>query len=1008
MNQQTLVPLKAPDNYGGGSVRLQRKCACEATGESCSRCVSEKKPLQRKSTNGTNLDSVPSIVNEVLASPGHPIDASTRSFMDERFGYDFSAVRLHTDSRAAESAHEVGAKAYTVGQSVVFGQGHYSPTASEGKRMFAHELAHVVQQSRGGSPSSNDAGLEREADRTSETIGSGGFAHVSGRANPSVQRLEAPTSGKEDVTKLVIDGVASSLGLNSTSSRLIRSGISGAIEGFGQQWTEGKTGEHLGGHVKDLSLRDVPAIIGGYVVGAIQGLVSPITDLWSIAVMMEQIQDFGEKLLQSALLQASALKADLDGVLAALVPLAGPLRNAFNFMKGSKLDILKMLLGFAGSQNGMIDKMEGVAHSWGNKGGKEIAKSLEEPWEEKKKEEPKRSLTQWAIQLATKPAQTVDQLGEKAGEALVSGPWGKVGNKAGYALGFAVVQVALLVFSDGIGNLIAEIGRGLGSLAKAGSVLGKTLEGVGKFLVVGGKFIAEIERAVGALISMIAKPMLPVLEPILKPFGEVMERLGKFLRRLLGVAEKEGGHLTTAAATKATGSVTHGPSVAPSSPTTPSPHSLSSATTPSAPHAAQTPKPPAHGTAANVPPDTHTGAQPKTTANAVDDAATHTPTGKEPSPHGTTEAPGTAKPQGAGVAAVDHTPIADPEPVGGGHHAQLTRDGVELCSAPPCPNFWELYKKELKESEILRKEMERIDAIRRIATRLEEQGKPDKALAQRAAKEAAELQKKLEQFKAGTYTPDVATSPTTKTLGPKPPEGWADDAIKKLDQPQPFEPGFGKKRAEAIKSGNKDFVLDQPVTLGDVDEPLAVGAKGIKPQRAVNRALDKHNRQLLDPATNRQTKHLGTDPRDIERGRTHLKTVSVTKDPEAIFTRRFDEVDELSKIFDDAVARVKEPQKYTPTGLKNRINGEIRNIIKEGQSPEAKAVREALKERGYEYKENLGFVATNPTKVRVDIGTETRFRVAAEEEPKVRVASEPELETDALEGSPEKAKARAR
>lgn len=686
MNQQSLVPMKAPRNPEVGSVHLQRKCACDSTGESCSRCASGKQLLQRKAINDTNLDSVPSIVNDVLASPGQPLDASTRGFMEDRFGHDFSGVRVHSDSRAAESAQAVAAKAYTVGQNVVFGQGHYSPTTSEGKRVFAHELAHVVQQSLGGGPSSNEASLEHEADRTSEAIVSGGLTNVNGRANPSVQRMEEPIAAKEDVTKLVIDGVASALGLNSTSSRLIRSGISGAVEGFGEQWTKGGTGERLGGHVKALSLKDVPAIIVGYVVGAGQGLISPITDLWSIAVMMEQIQDFGRNLLQSALTNGSLLKAELDGIYAALTRLVGPISNAFNFMKGNKLDTLKMLLGFAGSQSGMTEKMEGVAHSWGEKGGKEIAKSLEDPWEDKKKEEPKRNLKQWVIQAATKPAQTVDQLGEKAGEALVSGPWGKVGNKAGYALGFAVVQVALLVFSDGIGNLIAEIGRGLGSLAKAGSVLGKTLEGVGKFLVVGGKFIAEIERAVGALISMIAKPILPVLEPILKPFGEVMERLGKFLRQLLGVAEKEGGHLTAAAATKATGSVTHGPHGTPSSSATPAPHSLSPAAPPTKPPVAN---PPLHSTAP-TPSDGHVGAKPKSAAKAVDDVASHTPPTQEPSalgasteknPNPISKEPTIIKSQADAVKFVEEHP---PNTIKGepGHRRASVGEGHEIIERP--------------------------------------------------------------------------------------------------------------------------------------------------------------------------------------------------------------------------------------------------------------------------------------------------------------------------------------
>src|SRR5207253_648342 len=71
---------------------------------------------------------------------------STRSFMEPRFGHDFSQVRVHTDERAAESARSVNALAYTAGQDVVFGGGQYEPGTNEGKKLLAHELTHVVQQ----------------------------------------------------------------------------------------------------------------------------------------------------------------------------------------------------------------------------------------------------------------------------------------------------------------------------------------------------------------------------------------------------------------------------------------------------------------------------------------------------------------------------------------------------------------------------------------------------------------------------------------------------------------------------------------------------------------------------------------------------------------------------------------------------------------------------------------------------------------------------------------------
>ena len=67
--------------------------------------------------------------------------------MEQRFGHDFGQVRVHTDARATQSAQAVSANAYTVGHNVVFGVGRFAPGTHEGRRLIAHELTHVVQQS---------------------------------------------------------------------------------------------------------------------------------------------------------------------------------------------------------------------------------------------------------------------------------------------------------------------------------------------------------------------------------------------------------------------------------------------------------------------------------------------------------------------------------------------------------------------------------------------------------------------------------------------------------------------------------------------------------------------------------------------------------------------------------------------------------------------------------------------------------------------------------------------
>ena len=131
---------------------LQRKCACGnssgLTGK-CSESQKKKLSLQRMAVhNQAEYSEVPPIVHEVLRSPGQPLDPGTRTFMESRFGHNFSQVRVHTGGKAAKSAQSVNALAYTVGRDVVFNSGQYTPDQTSGKRLLAHELTHVVQQSR--------------------------------------------------------------------------------------------------------------------------------------------------------------------------------------------------------------------------------------------------------------------------------------------------------------------------------------------------------------------------------------------------------------------------------------------------------------------------------------------------------------------------------------------------------------------------------------------------------------------------------------------------------------------------------------------------------------------------------------------------------------------------------------------------------------------------------------------------------------------------------------------
>ena len=107
--------------------------------------VHTKPVMQRRINDGTAISEIPPIIQEVISSPGQPLDLSTRQIMESHFDHDFSNVRIHTDRKAIESAQIFQARAYTVGQDIVFGIGQYTNTR-EGERLIAHELTHVIQQ----------------------------------------------------------------------------------------------------------------------------------------------------------------------------------------------------------------------------------------------------------------------------------------------------------------------------------------------------------------------------------------------------------------------------------------------------------------------------------------------------------------------------------------------------------------------------------------------------------------------------------------------------------------------------------------------------------------------------------------------------------------------------------------------------------------------------------------------------------------------------------------------
>lgn len=140
------------------------------------RSLGPRAGLEPRQSPGRHQETPP-LVREVLVSGGRPLDLKTRSWMESRFGADFSGVRIHDGGKAAESARALKARAYTVGSHIVFGSGQLSPESRRGRWLLAHELAHVAQ-TRAGTGASGEHAVEADASRAATAALSGHRPHL--------------------------------------------------------------------------------------------------------------------------------------------------------------------------------------------------------------------------------------------------------------------------------------------------------------------------------------------------------------------------------------------------------------------------------------------------------------------------------------------------------------------------------------------------------------------------------------------------------------------------------------------------------------------------------------------------------------------------------------------------------------------------------------------------------------------------------------------------------------
>lgn len=118
----------------------------------CKSCEENEDTIYRQAlpSSHTHQSQSPAHVQNAISSGGRPLNQETRNFFEPRLNYDLSSVRIHTGGRAAKSARAIDAKAYTLGNDVVFDSGEFQPETTSGKQLLAHELAHVIQSGKAG------------------------------------------------------------------------------------------------------------------------------------------------------------------------------------------------------------------------------------------------------------------------------------------------------------------------------------------------------------------------------------------------------------------------------------------------------------------------------------------------------------------------------------------------------------------------------------------------------------------------------------------------------------------------------------------------------------------------------------------------------------------------------------------------------------------------------------------------------------------------------------------
>lgn len=450
-----------------------------------------------------------------------------RRDLEGRFGYDLSRVRIHAGGSAGTSARDAGASAYTVGRHIVFGPGRYEPHSARGRALLVHELTHTIQQGmaepapHGGRALAADHPAEREAARAATPGAAAGRMTVRERTAPALARqaepapgeagagaaagpvaAEAESSGSSTMDALIdqasiVAGKALSTSVPIPIPETVLAALTAAevafiARSFRRLVMQSEFLEIVG-RVRELADWKVAAEFGlRYIWGVLKGLASPVTGLVQFAVSGVELAAAAgswavEHLQQTPEVQAEAqgLAADWEKFRTAAAASLKPLQS-----RQGALEFAGAVFSAAEAAGAAIERqLVGMARERGSKAADQLVNELRKT--------------------------PLPELAERAGEIV----------------GMVVIEVVMLAFSDGIGNLIAK----LGEFARSLRPLSRGVGAVADVMVGAGRIIAELEHIVGTLMSKtVLKPLMPLLEA-LEP---LLARAQKFSQRLLGLSEE--------------------------------------------------------------------------------------------------------------------------------------------------------------------------------------------------------------------------------------------------------------------------------------------------------------------------------------------------------------------------------------------------------------------------------------------------------------------------------------